>query len=66
MVDQINEIYTSIQQLQLQPTRHNIQLLGRCMDLLEQIARQIVEGNDKPESDEAGTTDETEEAAEDV
>jgi hypothetical protein len=57
MVDLINAVYTDLQQLQLQPTKHNIVILSRCLANLEELARKI--GNGEPEAPE--DAEETEE-----
>jgi hypothetical protein len=44
MLELINSVYTGIQQLQLQPTKHNVEILAHCFELLEQIAREIAGG----------------------
>lgn len=52
MLELINSVYTGIQQLQLQPTKHNVEILAQCFGLLEQIAGEIA-GGQAPE-DNAG------------
>ena len=59
MVELINDVYTELQHLQLQPTKHNVEILARCFGRLEEIARRYAGGEtggpetDGPETDGA-------------
>jgi len=40
MKEKIEKVYTNIQNLQLQPTKHNTMLIADCLLLLEDIYRE--------------------------
>lgn len=40
MKEKIEKVYTNIQNLQLQPTKHNTMLIADCLMLLEDIYRE--------------------------
>lgn len=60
MVELINDVYTELQHLQLQPTKHNVEILARCFGRLEEIARRYAGGETGgPETDGAADGPET-------
>lgn len=51
MKEKIEKVYTNIQNLQLQPTKHNTMLIADCLMLLEDIYREAGSCQ-QPESEE--------------
>lgn len=52
MLELINSVYTGLQQLQIQPSRHNIGILAECLQILETIAGEIAADGDKDQPEE--------------
>jgi len=50
MKEKIEKVYTNIQNLQLQPTKHNTMLIADCLLLLEDIYREA--GSSAPAASE--------------